>query len=110
MPASRSKPVAVVTGASSGIGAATAAALGRHGYRVVAAARRLDRVRRVVGDFGIALPLDVTEPESIAAFVGEVAKRFGRIDVLVNNAGLALGLNPIAEASDEDWIGMWEAN
>jgi NADP-dependent 3-hydroxy acid dehydrogenase YdfG len=110
MPASRSKRVAVVTGASSGIGAATAEALVRQGFLVVGGARRLARVRRVVGESGVALPLDVTAPESIASFVGEVTKRFGRIDVLVNNAGLALGLNPIAEASDEDWIGMWEAN
>jgi 3-hydroxy acid dehydrogenase/malonic semialdehyde reductase len=110
MVASRSKPVAVVTGASSGIGAATAVALGRRGYMIVAGARRLSRVQRVVGDNGLALALDVTDLASIDAFVGEVGRKYGRIDVLVNNAGLALGLNPIAEASDEDWIGMWEAN
>ena len=110
MVATRSRPVAVVTGASSGIGAATAVALGRRGYQIVAGARRLARVKRVVGDLGMALPLDVADPESIAAFVGEVAKKFGRIDVLVNNAGLALGLNPIEQARDEDWIEMWEVN
>jgi NADP-dependent 3-hydroxy acid dehydrogenase YdfG len=110
MVAKRSRPVAVVTGASSGIGAATAVALGRRGYQIVAGARRLTRVRRVVGDLGMALPLDVTDKESIDAFVGEVSKAFGRIDVLVNNAGLALGLTPIAQARDEDWIGMWEVN
>jgi 3-hydroxy acid dehydrogenase/malonic semialdehyde reductase len=110
MAASKSKPVAVVTGASSGIGAATAVALGRRGYAIVAGARRVQRVQRVVGDSGVALALDVTSLDSINAFVAEVAKKFGRIDVLVNNAGLALGLNPIAEASDQDWIGMWEVN
>jgi NADP-dependent 3-hydroxy acid dehydrogenase YdfG len=110
MVATRSRPVAVVTGASSGIGAATAVALGRRGYQIVAGARRLTRVRRVVGDLGMALPLDVTDPDSIDAFVAEVSEKFGRIDVLVNNAGLALGLNPIAQASDEDWIGMWQVN
>ena len=68
------------------------------------------RVRRVVGDLGLALPLDVTEQVSIDNFVGEVAEKFGRIDVLVNNAGLALGLTPIAHSRDEDWIGMWEVN
>jgi len=104
------KPVAVVTGASSGIGAATVAALGRLGYRIAAGARRLDRVRRVVGASGLALPLDVTRLDSIDAFVGEVKKKFGRIDVLVNNAGLARGLTPVAEGSDEDWIEMWEVN
>jgi NADP-dependent 3-hydroxy acid dehydrogenase YdfG len=85
-------------------------ALGRLGYRIAAGARRIDRVRRVVGESGIALPLDVTNLESIDAFVGEVKKKFGRIDVLVNNAGLASGLNPIADARDDEWIEMWEVN
>jgi NADP-dependent 3-hydroxy acid dehydrogenase YdfG len=110
MAANRSRPVAVVTGGSSGIGAATAVALGRRGYQIVAGARRLTRVERVVGDLGLALPLDVTDQESIDAFMGTVSKKFGRIDVLVNNAGLALGLTPLAQARDEDWIGMWEVN
>ncbi|HEY2598016.1 MAG TPA: SDR family NAD(P)-dependent oxidoreductase [Candidatus Dormibacteraeota bacterium] len=110
MAATRSRPVAVVTGASSGIGAATVVALGRRGYQIVAGARRLARVRRVVGDLGVALPLDVTDAVSIDAFVREVSKKFGRIDVLVNNAGLALGLTQMAEARDEDWIQMWEVN
>ena len=110
MVANRARPIAVVTGASSGIGAATAVALGRRGYQIVAGARRLERVRRVVGDLGLALPLDVTDQESIDAFVGEVKTRFGRIDVLVNNAGLALGRTPISNASDDDWIGMWQVN
>ncbi len=108
--ASSYRPVAVVSGASSGIGAATVVALGRLGYRIAAGARRFERVNRVVGEQGVALPLDVTRLESIDAFVAEVRKKFGRIDVLVNNAGLARGLNPIAEASDQDWIEMWETN
>jgi len=108
--ASNYRPVAVVTGASSGIGAATVVALGRLGYRIVAGARRVERVQRVVGERGLALPLDVTNLDSINAFVEEVQKKFGRIDVLVNNAGLARGLTPIAEASDQDWIEMWETN
>ena len=110
MVANRTRPVAVVTGASSGIGAATAAALGRRGYQIVAGARRIQRVQRVVGDLGLALPLDVTDQKSVDAFVAQVAKAFGRVDVLVNNAGLASGLAPVAEARDEDWIGMWEVN
>ncbi|OLC15484.1 MAG: hypothetical protein AUH32_03255 [Actinobacteria bacterium 13_1_40CM_66_12] len=93
--ASNYRPVAVVTGASSGIGAATVVALGRLGYRIVAGARRVERVQRVVGERGLALPLDVTNLDSINAFVGEVQKKFGRIDVLVNNAGLARGLIPL---------------
>ena len=110
MVANRSRPVAVVTGASSGIGAATAAALGRRVYQSVAGARRIQRVQRVVGDLGLALPLDVTDQKSVDAFVAQVSKTYGRIDVLVNNAGLASGLTPIAEARDEDWIAMWEVN
>jgi len=102
--------VAVVTGASSGIGAATATALTQQGYRVVGGARRVARVRRVVGESGLALPLDVTDEKSVDRFVAEVSKRFGHIDVLVNNAGGALGLTPIAGAVDEDWIGMWKVN
>ncbi len=110
MVANRSKPVAVVTGASSGIGAATAVALGRRGYQIVAGARRIQRVQRVVGDVGMALPLDVTDQKSVDAFVDVVSTTFGRIDVLVNNAGGALGLTAIADARDEDWIGMWQVN
>ena len=110
MVANRTRPVAVVTGASSGIGAATAAALGRRGYQIVAGARRIQRVERVVGDLGMALPLDVTDQKSVDAFVAQVSKTFGRVDVLVNNAGLASGLAPVAEARDEDWIAMWEVN
>ena len=56
------------------------------------------------------MALDVTDKGSIEAFVREVSKKFGRIDVLVNNAGGALGLAPIEKASDEDWIGMWQVN
>ncbi len=107
---SKRAPVAVITGASSGIGAATAVALGRRGYQIVVGARRLERLRRVAGEEGVALHLDVTDKKSVAAFVSEVAKRFGRIDVLVNNAGGALGLNPIGQAVDDEWTGMWKVN
>jgi hypothetical protein len=105
-----SSPVAVITGASSGIGAATATALGRQGYRIVVGARRVERLARVAADNGLALRLDVTDEQSVADFVREVGKRFGRIDVLVNNAGGALGLNPVADAVDDEWIGMWKTN
>ena len=103
-------PVAVITGASSGIGAATAIALGRRGYRIVVGARRVERLERVAGEEGVALALDVTDEQSIADFVREVGKRFGRIDVLVNNAGGARGLNPVAEAIDDEWTWMWKTN
>ena len=103
-------PIAVVTGASSGIGAATAIALGRQGYQIVAGARRVERLQRVAGEEGLALRLDVTDEDSVNDFVKQIARRFGRIDVLVNNAGGALGLNPVAEAKDDEWIGMWQTN
>jgi NADP-dependent 3-hydroxy acid dehydrogenase YdfG len=106
----KSTPVAVITGASSGIGAATSVALGRKGFQIVVGARRIDRLKRVAGEEGVAMALDVTDKKSIEAFVREVSRRFGRIDVLVNNAGGALGLAPIEKASDEDWIGMWQVN
>ena len=85
-------------------------ALGRRGYQIVVGARRLERVKQVAGEDGVALRLDVTDQKSINALVGEVSKRFGRIDVLVNNAGGALGLSPVDKAVDEDWIGMWQVN
>jgi NADP-dependent 3-hydroxy acid dehydrogenase YdfG len=107
---SQSKGIAVVTGASSGIGAATAASLAQAGYRVVGGARRVDRVRKAVGERGLALELDVTDRAAVDAFVAEVERRFHRIDVLVNNAGGALGLTPVDHSVDEEWIRMWETN
>ena len=104
---------AIVTGASSGIGLATAEALAREGARVALGARRMDRLEKIVG----ALPgdhpfdqLDVTDAESCRAFVAKMASRLGRIDILINNAGLALGRTAIAEGSDEDDAVMWETN
>jgi len=106
----KTTPVAVITGASSGFGAATAIALGRHGYQIVIGARRVERLKRVAGEDGVAMHLDVTDPQSIKEFVREIAKRFGRVDVLVNNAGGALGQETIADAVDDDWIRMWQTN
>ena len=103
-------PIAVITGASSGIGAATAIALGRHGYKVVVGARRLERLERGTGEEGVALRLDVTDEQSVKEIVREVARRLGHIDVLINNAGGALGLNSVAQAVDDEWIGMWKTN
>jgi NADP-dependent 3-hydroxy acid dehydrogenase YdfG len=98
---------AVITGASSGIGAATARALAVSGYRVILGARRLERLEEVaVETGGDAMALDVTDPDSVAEF----AKRVPACDVLVNNAGGALGLEPLAEADEERWRWMYEAN
>jgi len=106
---------AVVTGASAGIGRATAHALAREGARVALGARRVERVgglaAELPGEGHLAHTLDVTEAESARAFVAAASEAFGgRIDVLVNNAGLALGRTSIAEGSDEDDTVVWETN
>jgi NADP-dependent 3-hydroxy acid dehydrogenase YdfG len=98
---------AVITGASSGIGAATARALAGEGYRTVLAARRLDRLEALATEIGgEAVVLDVTDPDSVTALV----ERVESCDVLINNAGGALGLEPMADADEENWLGMYEAN
>jgi NADP-dependent 3-hydroxy acid dehydrogenase YdfG len=89
---------AIVTGASSGIGAATVRKLREAGVRVVGGARRAERV-----DADVALPLDVTDAESCETFVAEaVAALGGGLDILFNNAGLALGRAPFTESTEED--------
>lgn len=98
---------AIVTGASSGIGAATARHLAKAGFRVVLGARRLDRLSSVAEAVGgVALPLDVTEPSSVASFVAQA----GPCRVLVNNAGGARGLEPVLSADEDHWRWMWETN
>ena len=100
--------LAVVTGASSGIGAATACALARAGFRVVLGARRADRLEEVARECGgEARPLDVTDPASVESFVAALP---AAVHLLVNNAGGALGLDPVAEADDERWRTMFETN
>lgn len=99
--------VAVITGASSGIGAAAARALAGDGFRVVLGARRLERLEEIAAEVGgEAIALDVTEPDSVEEF----AARLPGCDVLVNNAGGALGLEPLGEADEEKWRTMYEAN
>jgi NADP-dependent 3-hydroxy acid dehydrogenase YdfG len=98
---------AVITGASSGIGAATARALAGEGHRTILGARRLDRLEELAAEIGgEAIVLDVTDPASVESFVAAV----GACDVLVNNAGGALGLDSIAEAVEEKWLTMYESN
>ncbi|WP_433601120.1 SDR family NAD(P)-dependent oxidoreductase [Nocardia sp. CA-135953] len=98
---------AVVTGASSGIGEATARELAEQGYHVVVGARRLDRLRRLADEIGgTAIELDVTSDDSVGAFTEAIENA----DVLVNNAGGAKGLAPVAEADLDDWRWMWETN
>jgi NADP-dependent 3-hydroxy acid dehydrogenase YdfG len=99
--------VAVVTGASSGIGAATARRLAADGYDVVAAARRTDRLAALAAETGArAITLDVTDQSSVDALAAEV----GACSVLVNNAGGAFGLDPVSSADEDDWQRMYDVN
>jgi NADP-dependent 3-hydroxy acid dehydrogenase YdfG len=98
---------AVVTGASSGIGAATARRLVEEGFAVVMGARRLDRLEVIASQTGArAQPLDVTDQESVLEFCAAV----DACDVLVNSAGGAFGIDTIAEANDERWQRMYDVN
>ena len=102
-----SSRVAVVTGASSGIGAATARALAGDGFAVVCAARRTDRIAALADEIGgRAVTCDVTSAESVAA----LASSLERVDVLVNDAGGAFGLDPIETADVEQWRAMYDVN
>ncbi|CAM3801678.1 MULTISPECIES: SDR family NAD(P)-dependent oxidoreductase [Tsukamurella] len=106
--------VAVVTGASSGIGAATARHLVRAGFDVVIGARRVERLedlkRQLEAEFPerivTALPLDVTDVDSVQAFTDAIPA----VDVLVNNAGGAIGTETIDAAKEEDWLRMYDIN
>ena len=105
--------VALVTGASAGIGLETAKALAGAGARLALGARRVDRLEELAQGLGgehFYGSLDVTDRDSARAFVGETAERFGRIDILVNNAGLALGRSSMADGDDEDDETMFETN
>jgi NADP-dependent 3-hydroxy acid dehydrogenase YdfG len=97
----------VVTGASSGIGAATAERLAAEGFSVVLGARRLDRLTELARRIGgRALPLDVTDDASVAAFAAEL----DRVDVLVNNAGGAFDAKPVADADVASWQRAFDVN
>ncbi|GAA1571555.1 SDR family NAD(P)-dependent oxidoreductase [Actinomadura kijaniata] len=109
------RKTAVVTGASSGIGAATARRLAAEGFNVVLAARRRDRLDALAKEIAEGVPgagrvapvvLDVTDQESVDALAGSL----DAVHVLVNNAGGALGLEPVADADPADWQAMYDTN
>lgn len=102
--------LAVVTGASSGIGAATARALAGAGFVVALGARREEKIEELAGEIGgHARFLDVTDRDSVASFA-EWTESLGGASVLVNNAGGARGLEPVAEMDEEHWRWMFETN
>jgi NADP-dependent 3-hydroxy acid dehydrogenase YdfG len=103
-----SRGTAVVTGASSGIGAATARALARDGFAVVCAARRADRVGALAAEIGgTAYALDVTDADAVAGFADHLPED---VELLVNNAGAAFGQEPVAEADLDAWRRMYAVN
>ncbi len=110
------KKVALVTGAGSGIGRAAAIALAREGYDVVVVGRRLDRLEESVALAAreklrlIAMPADVTDPASVQSLFAGVKARFGRLDVLFNNAGTSAPAIPIEDLSVEQWNAVVETN
>jgi 3-hydroxy acid dehydrogenase/malonic semialdehyde reductase len=114
MTMSSTKPGTVfITGASSGFGAAVARRFAAGGARVIAAARRTDRVRDLAAELGplvLPLALDVRDRDAVAAAVAGLPAEFSAVDLLVNNAGLALGLGPAQDADLDDWDQMIETN
>ncbi len=107
--------VALVTGASSGMGRATAIALAVQGAKVVAAARRMDKLQAVVAEIksrgkeALAIQMDVTKRADVDAAVAAAVKEFGRLDILVNNAGV-LDYSPFLDLKEESWDKIIDTN
>ena len=108
--------VAIVTGAGSGIGRASALALLRAGYKVVLAGRRADALQETIvqagslGEHALAVPTDAGDPQSVKALFAATQKSFGRLDVLFNNAGTGSPPIPLEELSFEQWKAVLDVN
>lgn len=105
-------PVAIITGAGRGIGRATAVTAAKAGYRVIAVSRSeadIAETIRLIGGGGLAIPLDVTDPPQVDRMIDQTLRRFGRIDAVVNNAGVAPSV-PLAEMSIEQWRTVIDTN
>ncbi|HIG18181.1 MAG TPA: SDR family oxidoreductase, partial [Candidatus Handelsmanbacteria bacterium] len=105
--------VAIVTGAGSGIGKASALALVEAGYAVALAGRRVDKLEEVAaeaGDMALAVSTDVTEPASVSALFAATTDRFGRLDVVFNNAGMGAPGVLLEELTYEQWRGVVDVN
>lgn len=106
-----SSPVAIVTGAGSGIGRATALALLREGYSVVLAGRRRDRLEQTAaGTKALLVPTDVTDPDSVHHLFEAAQQKFGRVDLLFNNAGTGAPAIPLEDLSVEQWRSVVDVN
>jgi 3-hydroxy acid dehydrogenase/malonic semialdehyde reductase len=110
--------VAAVTGASAGIGEATARALAAAGCNLIIGARRMQKLSELQAEVAqkhpdikvVAAPLDVRDPQMVEAFVGLTRDKFGQANILVNNAGLVRGLDPLASTTEDNWRVMIETN
>ncbi len=107
--------VAIVTGGGTGIGKAAAQALLADGWRVAVAGRRLEPLQQTLeeshaGERGLAVPTDVTDPASVEALFASTVQRFGRVDLLFNNAGMGLGGAPLEDIAADDWKRVVDTN
>ncbi len=105
--------IAIVTGAGSGIGRAAALSLARDGWTVALAGRRVEALEETAGLIAsetLVAPTDVTQSDSVAALFAAVAARFGRVDLLFNNAGISGPFRPIDEVSFDDWRAVMSVN
>ena len=115
-PSERAAPVALITGAGSGIGRAVAVALHGAGYRLALAGRKTQRLTELASQLGsggadlLTVPCDVGEPQSVRELFGRIEEKFGRLDLLFNNAGTSAPAVPMEEISYERWMAVVNTN